>query len=146
MSCYVYSLCMQYTRLSLTKLQAKQILSDFIGNWWTVWHQREVVCQRCTNNKMKSFCTLAITLIWLQEIMFHCEIMLWVLYDMWWLIWNNLGQNILINSNVCGFFPFPSATWKTVWWRWVWAVIICLPIMRRHVLAIHFDQTSTSTF
>lgn len=51
--------------------------------------------------------------------------MLWVVYDMWLLIWNNqvleqyLGQNILINPNVCGFFPFPSATWngKPVWWR-----------------------------
>lgn len=114
-------------------------------------------------NKLKSLCTLSITLIWLQEIVLCIRpwnnSTLWVLCGIWWLIWNSqvpeqyLGQNILINSNVCGFSPFPSAIWNGKLLtcvikaqRWIWAIVLCLPIMRHHVPANNFDQTNTLTF
>lgn len=156
MSCYVCSLCMQYTWLSLMKLQAKQILSDFTGNWWTIWHQREL-CQIFTNKQDEKFLYFINNIdMAARDCVSVFRIILWVVCDMWLLIWNYqvleqyLGQNILINSNVCGFFPFPSATWngKPEWWRprGEFELMICLPIMRHHVLTIHFAQTNTLTF
>ena len=111
-----------------TASQAKQILADFTGYYWTISCQREILCQMFTNKKAEKFLHflqilhISITLIWLQEIVLCIKpwnnSTLWVLCDIWWLIWNiqvpeqYLGQNILINSNICGFSPFPSAIWN----------------------------------
>ena len=161
--CYVDYLYTKYTWLSHeTASQAKEILWDFAGYYWAISCQNFYV--KCLQTyKLKTFCTLSITLIRLQEIVLCIKpwnnSTLWALPDVSWLIWNSqvpelyLGRSILINSNAGGFFPFPSAIWngklltyviKTQ--RWIWTIILPLLVMRHRVLTINFDQTNTLTF
>lgn len=87
---------------------------------------REALCQMFVNKQDEKFLYFINNIdMAASDCVSVFRTMLWVVYDMWWFIWNNqvleryLGQNILLNWNVCGFFPFPSATWngKPVWSR-----------------------------